>query len=303
MRWRLPTMIGAMVLISAVASGQNTTQPAWLDYWREATVAVGVVKKAKIVSQGKQSVRDIFAVVGTGVIVGAHGQLPLLVTAKHVLYEPKHNWDPETIRIRFAWFDDRPVEDYLGVEIALKKDGKHVWIGHPTADVAVISLAVNTQEAGRESVKHVPVDYFASSDDVYEGAPIVVLGYPGAIGDGFWTRGVVRGGIVAWVSPNNSAGDPLLVDALLFPGNSGGPVFRVPTATDRHGTVPVGSRGAFVGIVSRGPIWAMPLSAGDRKIAIEGAAGRTAVLAAERVGVGVIEPAARVRELINSVTK
>jgi Trypsin-like peptidase domain len=303
MRGRLATMIGAMALIHAVATGQGTAPPAWLDYWREATVAVGVVKKAKVVSQGKPSLRDIFGVVGTGVIVGAHGQLPLLLTAKHVLYDPKENWDPETIRIRFAWFDDRPVEDYLGVEIPLKKDGKRVWVGHPTADLAVISLAVTAQEAGRDTVKHVPVEYFASSDDIYEGAPVVVLGYPGAIGDGFWTRAVVRGGVVAWVSPHSPAGDHLLVDSLLFPANSGGPVFRVPSGTDRQGTGPVGSRGAFLGIVARGPQGGMPLSAGDRKIAIEGPAGRTAVVAAQRVGVGVIEPAARVRELIDSVLK
>jgi hypothetical protein len=144
-------------LVCGVAATGDAADPSWLDPWRQATVALGTVKKAKMTRQGKESVTDVFVVVGTGVLFGtADKKPPLLVTAKHVFSDPSKNWNPESLRLRFAWFEDRAVEDYLGIEIALRKDGKPLWTGHPTADLAGMALVVSKTAAGRDTVEPVP---------------------------------------------------------------------------------------------------------------------------------------------------
>ena len=153
--------------------------------------------------------KDIFAVVGTGVIMALPNQekgIPWIVTAKHVFYNPDDKWDPESLQIRFNWFDQKPVDEYLGIKIKLKKNNQHLWIAHEDSsiDLVTIQLVISTKEAGRKSVNPVPIQAYASSSDLYECASIFVFGYPGAVGRSYWTRAVVRTGIVAWVDPKKS---------------------------------------------------------------------------------------------------
>jgi len=290
-------------------AGQAPPQPTWLDPWREATVALGVVKKAKIKSpDGKESEREIFAVIGTGVIFGSpeeQSRTPLLVTAKHVFFDPKEGWDPELIRLRFAWFEDRPVEDYLGIPIRLKEKGRHLWTPHPnpSVDLATIPLLITRDVAGRDSVSPVPVTHFVGAADIYEGAHVIVLGYPGAIGPAFWTRALVRSGVIAWVNPKNPAGEQIIIDSLVFPGNSGGPVFRLPTGVNRAGGYSIGTGVAFLGIVSQGRKQEMPLVAEGSRIEIQGPQGPVSVVSQQWIGVGIIEPAERVLELLKAALK
>lgn len=49
------------------------------------------------------------------------------------------------------------------------------------------------------------------------------------------------------MSPGDPTGQPFLIDAMVFPGNSGGPVFRQPTGVDRLGNMNVGGRVSFLG--------------------------------------------------------
>jgi hypothetical protein len=127
----------------------------------------------------------------------------------------------------------------------------------------------------------------------------VTLGYPGAVGPTFWTRALVRGGTIAWVNPRSPEREPLLVDSMLFPGNSGGPVIKPSVGVNRGGGFDVGAKPAFLGIVSQGRTEAMPLTAGGKKIEITTPAGPENVVAGQFIGVAVIEPAVRVRELID----
>ena len=290
-------------------AGEAPPQPTWLQYWREATVALGTVKKAKIVlPDEKVSERDVFGIVGTGVIFGLsedESKTPWLVTAKHVFCDPTIGWEPEVIQLRFAWFEDRPVEGYLGIPIRLKDKGKRLWTPHPTAsvDLAAIPLRIAKDVAGRESVPFVPLGNFASADDIYEGAPVIVLGYPGAVGPTFWTRAVVRSGIIAWVNPKNPAGEQLVIDSMIFPGNSGGPAFKIPTGIDRHGNFAIGGRVAFLGIVSQGRKQVMPLVAEGKQIEIQGSQGPISVVTEQWIGVGILEPPVRVAELLKAAVK
>lgn len=294
--------MGAIILTTTGAANSQAPPPkSWLDTARGATVALGTATRAKVTTDGVTTEREVFVAFGTGAIFGVGGK-PLLITAKRNLHDPEARWDPDTVRLRFAWFEGRPVEDDLGVEVPLKKAGQRLWVGHPSADLAGLPLHVTKAAAGRDELQHIPTTTFAADDDIFEGAPIVVLGYPGAVGHAFWTRAVVRGGTVAWVDPTAPTLKPLLIDSQLFPGNSGGPVFRVPTGIDKSGDFrwPQGGKVTFLGIVSRGPTTRMPPAAesGRTRIEIDGPKGKEAVVAPQLTGLGLVEPAARVRELI-----
>jgi len=302
---RLMSMLGAVLLVCRVAVVE-AADPTWLDRWRDATVALGVVKQAKVMRLGKEVETRIFAVVGTAVLLGRQSaesgdRPPILITAKHVFSDPLKKWNPDTLRLRFAWFEGRAVEDYLGIEVPLMRDGKPLWMAHPNADIAGLELKINKADAGRENVATIPFSNFASANEIYEGAQVLVLGYPGAVGRTFWTRALVRGGTIAWVNPASPATERLVVDSLLFPGNSGGPVIKVPIGMGRMGGFEVGTIPRFLGIVSEGRTEQMPLTVDGKEIEIQGPAGKAAIVAGQHIGVAVIEPAAKVRELIELI--
>jgi hypothetical protein len=276
--------------------------PGWLDPWREATVALGVVQTVKVRRAGKVIDAQFFKVIGTGVLFPKPDEgAPVLITAKHVFFNPAKNWNPSSLRLRFAWFEGRAVDEYLGIEVPLHRDGKPVWVAHPTADVAGMRLRINKADAGREYAPSIPPGNFADADDIYEGAGVLALGYPGAVGASYWTRALVRGGTVAWVDPKNAATEPLLVDAMLFPGNSGGPVIKVPIGMQRTGAFAVGNTPKFLGIVSRGRTEKMQVTVGGQPVEFERPEGRAEMIAEQFIGAAVIEPAARVAEVMKLV--
>jgi hypothetical protein len=240
------------------AIGAHASAKSWIDPWREATVALGMIKKIKVPDpNGRQIEKPYFHVVGTGVIFGIPGQksgTPWLVTAKHVFFNPQEKWDPNTLQLRFSWFEQLPVDEYLGVRLNLKEGGRALWISDtdPNVDLAAIPLAIPRSEVLRDTIRPVPVDNFVAPVDIYEGARVYVFGYPGAVGMSFWTRALLRSGAIAWVHPSKPSEEPFLIDAMVYPGNSGGPVFKDPTGMKRDGGFQVGGRLAFLGIVSQG---------------------------------------------------
>jgi S1-C subfamily serine protease len=288
---------------------EQPAKKSWVEAAKDATVAIGTVRTAAIQTKQGEVTKPIFAVVGTGVILAAPGQsqgaIPWLVTAKHVLCDPAQGWDPQSIQIRFNWFDDKPVDEYLGVELKLKNGGQRIWYEHPdpSVDLAAVPLAISPSDAGRSLVDPIPLEIFASPSDLFEGASIMAFGYPGAVGPAFWTKAVLRTGIIAWTSPKDPLKSPFLIDALVFPGNSGGPVFKVPTGVDQYGNLSGGGKVTFLGIVSQGRKEVSPLYAGGKAIEMLGPQGSIKLVTEQWVGVGVVEPASRVRELLDSAYK
>src|SRR5260221_1484539 len=221
----------ALVVLTATAA--HAGGKSWLDHWRESTVALGTAQR--------EGGKPHFAAIATGVIVGSvPGQKrPWLVTAKHVFYNPSENWEPSYILVRFSWFETRKVDEYLGVAVALKHNGRRTWVAHPDPDVdlAYVPLNVTPQEAGKSELQAIVLSQFASPAEVYEAAPVLVLGYPAAVGAGFQVRALLRQGVIAWVSPDKPEAKPFLIDANIFPGNSGGPPLFLPPGIDPHGDV------------------------------------------------------------------
>jgi hypothetical protein len=71
------------------------------------------------------------------------------VTAKHVFHDPSKDWKPQTLWLRFSWFEDRPVDEYHGIRLdPVTSAGQQQWTGHPTADVAVLPLSITPADVG-----------------------------------------------------------------------------------------------------------------------------------------------------------
>ena len=300
------------LLLPLIAHAQND----WLKGWREATVAVGVVDtaKAKDSRTGKYIIRGrrdtlripFFRVVGTAVIFAAPNdpsKTPYLVTAKHVFYDSTKNWKPSAVRLRFSWFADKSVSEYLGLPFRLIDTyGDRLWRPHPdeTFDLAIIPLIVSKKEAGRDSVTPVRVENLATISQAFEGASVLIFGYPGAVGSEYWTKPLIRHGVISYLDEKHFGKMPILIDAMIFPGNSGGPVFTVPSGMMKDGSLGAGGGSGFLGIVSKVARQSIEVE----KASFEMEASVKDTTAAhyktfDYMGLGVIEPAGRVAELLN----
>jgi len=233
----------------APASGVANASPekAWLDHWRFSTFSFGRVSK-------DQNDRDFFEVIGTGVTVALDELHGYIVTARHVFYDPNKNWHPTELRIRYAWEEQKSVYDDLGVILKLRDQaGNDFWVADAAGgDVAAIA-APPQPPAGLNSQEAIFLKDFASSDDLFEGGTVVALGYPGIVGNQYLVRAIVRLGIVSWADPVAPFEKAFLIDANIYPGNSGGPVIKVPFGLSKSGLAGLPALPKLLGIVSEAP--------------------------------------------------
>jgi Trypsin-like peptidase domain len=273
----------------------------WLDKWREATISLGRVETDR-------NGRPFYRVIGTGFIATDSHKL-FIVTAKHVFFDPERNWHPDTLNVRFAWEEGRSVYSDLGLPLPLVRATADLWTSPQDAsDIAAIPMPETfAQAANPETHQFRPAwpSDMASPDDIYEGNSVIVLGYPGIVGNEYLVRAVSRSGIIAWVDPNPDAHGIFMVDANLNEGNSGGPVIAVPGGVDRDGGVSSGKRPLLLGLVSKGPKQDIVITAGGQPVIMSGSnLPQPSPLQGTVVGVGsfgVIEPGTKIKEFILSL--
>ena len=278
----------------------------WLDRWRDATVAIGRTHEAGVKQRGGTIPKNpSFLVVGTGVIFSLRDDptgTPWLVTAKHVFRDPLENWEPSELLVRFSWFDEKGIDEYPGIRIDLKRGGKRRWLSHPNKDVdlACLALRAASGRAGKDKLAGVTFEDLGTAEEIYQGAPVLVLGYPGAVGPSFGPRAMVRQGIVSWVSRTKPESSVFLIDSHVFPGNSGGPVFKLPSGMDCEGHYAPGGNVSFLGVVTQARIQKIPLTVGGKEVEIKFRGRKTpeTLLAPSFMAIGLIEPALRVKELL-----
>jgi hypothetical protein len=172
-----------------------------------------------------------------------------MVTNKHVLKDLK------TIYIKFNSAVDPHSKDY---EIALiSRNGKPNWIGHPNlnTDVAVIAIPVRvlTQEHRLfgyfRTEEHISTKEDLQKAKITEGDRVFVLGFPMGLVDSSRQYVICRGGVIARVRDYlEGKSTDFLVDATVFPGNSGGPVILCPSAVAIQGTNPI-KKADLIGVV------------------------------------------------------
>jgi len=297
-----------VLLLGTTDSYSQIVNRTWLDGLRNATVAIGKIVEKEEIQDSINVKRRFFKVLGTGILVRLTDSTinrPFLITARHLIIDPKTNTYPNSIQVRFSWFEDKNLEENIGITIKLKIDNIPNFLVHPDNDVdlVIIPLDVSQEEAGRSTVAPLSINNFESPDGFYEGRSLFVLGFPGQVPAEFSTKTILRTGSIAWVSPIAPDSNYILIDCNIFPGNSGGPVFTVPTGIDRSGSFNVGGEFKFIGIVSS--IFKQPFETliEEDPLIITDKGKILNIYAISSMALCKVEPAVKVKELLDEVVK
>lgn len=197
---------------------------------------------------------------GTGFVLskaGVDGRVSLLlVTNRHVV---------EGASIVLLYFvaateSDQPdlgVERSVAIPASLFK-----FHDDPGIDIAMVGMAgigEHFLEAGTPIFfKSVSIDMCATNESLDDFEPIeavTFVGYPNGLYDSFSLLPIVRQGYSATALTVDYEGKPtFLIDASVFPGSSGSPVFLIPkpSAPDKYGNITIGSSRPpiFLGVVA-----------------------------------------------------
>jgi hypothetical protein len=281
-------MQGVTLQGHVTTSGQNITG-TWSDRPRRATLTFGI--------KGKDELRkDRFLTGGAGILVEDSAGRHFIATALHVFENPAQNWAPDSLQVR-CWRDEQKSRyEEFGYTLQLRKDGQPLYRGSKTLDLAVIPAPQELLDRVADDQHHAIVagpEDLGGSEDIYDGADVFILGFPGLVGDQYQQRAFMRFGIIAWTNSTGPADHEFLVDARIFPGNSGGPVFSSAAGITRDGGLASGKQIRLLGIVSQ-TINAKP----ELALGIHLPAEAMVVGAA---GAGVIEPAHALIELMAQV--
>ena len=157
--------------------------------------------------------------------------------------------------------DNKPI---IGKSFKIDIEGNfgEIWFGHPNpnVDVAITPLVPIIEEIKKKKVdvffRSISRDFVPSVEvlhklDAIE--EIVFIGYPSGIWDTTNLLPIARKGITASPIFLNFKGEPqFLIDASVFPGSSGSPVFLYNAGFyhDKKGGTIVGSRVYLLGIVA-----------------------------------------------------
>lgn len=291
-------LVGAMVVSTGSCQdkgvappGADAEVPDLLEHWRRATVSVGQVRD----DGGTQR----YATIGSAVIVAIDPSHACLLTAKHVVFNPDQNYVPTEMRIRIARDEGAVTSSDLGVRVALVVGEKNTWTSLPDgSDTAVVPLPDLSRYKNLHAVS---VEDFGGSEDVFQGASILVLGYPIILGEEYLTTPLARGGIISWTDPSGRLDKRFLIDANTFNGNSGGPVFHLQNGVTRRGGIVFNGGVKLIGIMSQNALERVPIEVGENPMTFTDTQGHTANVFAKVLnigGIGVVEPISKGKKLV-----
>lgn len=281
-------------------------EKSWIELLQKFTISIGNTQIDTIVENGIKRAVPYYNILGTGVpfyVKYKNEVIPVIVTAKHVLKNNSNKF-LDSIRVRLSSHDDESVYDYLGVSIPLKFENEVTCFEHPDSTIDLVCFPILSQSHGLDSIVLVTYKYFPDDYQIFEGAEIYVLGYPGSVGKTYWTRALLRKAIISWV-PKKLDTKKFLIDCNVFPGNSGGPVFtKIPTFPMMGDTSDYDKMYKFIGIViERRFNYNKVQSLNNGKLNPIKDANGFSVYSAESIGVGVVEPAKNVLSLLRLFEK
>jgi len=216
----------------ALADSPNSSDSGWLDHFRKSTVLLSyeTTKNGNIANS-----------ICTGFLVSTDGRTAYLVSAKHCF--DKISKSKPFMDIRFS---ENDITLNSTFQIAVRdSNGRVFWKAISTGeDLAAMPVNLHLPFP----VDAIGIQDFANANDIYEGESIVIYGFPDFTVSDQHDHPLLRSGIIAWTELNQPENHQFLVDAAIFPGNSGSPVFKLPTGLCRNGNLLVGDRAPFLGV-------------------------------------------------------
>lgn len=254
-----------------------------------------------VVAIGVKDEKGFLKWTGTGTLIGRlFGKLSssenqyhvFIATNKHVLEGQR------SVVVRFNPLAAEPAKDF---DIPLlDKSGKRLWTDHPRKNLDVAVIALNSDVLVAERIRY----HFFQSDQhlmplaemaergVSEGDFVYVLGFPMGIVDMDRQYVIARSGVIARLRDALEGKSPdFLIDASVFPGNSGGPVVYKPEIISIEGTPSVTKPG-LIGIVSSYLTY--------KDTAVSQQTGKPRVIFEENSGLAVVIPADYVLETMEA---
>ena len=237
--------------------------------------------------------------IGTGFLYGFRYQsnddeskdvfLTYLVTNAHVLQGHEVVW------VKF----NRPdvAAGSKDFSLRLKQQDRNLVYAHPVADVAVAPIAIPRlishgfkPQYFRSNV-HIETVADMKDRQATEGDGVFLLGFPMNLVGASRHHAICRRGCIARIRDLfEGLSTEYLVDAMVFPGNSGGPVLSEPTHSSIEGTQRV-SHSNLIGIVSRYHTF--------REVAVSVQTGEPRVVFADNSGLAVVISVDAINEAIS----
>lgn len=209
-----------------------------------------------------------------------------LITNKHVIKGYKE------VYIKFNSATEQKSSDYRLPLI--DGSGNPAWRGHPDGDIDIAAISISGQYLNAEkrrysiirSDEHVMTKREMTLIGLAEGDGVFVLGFPMGLVAPERQYVICRSGVFGRLRDylDNREKD-YLIDAFVFPGNSGGPVFIRPSAISITGTEAPGDA-KLVGVVKSYLSYretAISMQTGRPRIIFEENSGLTEVEGAQAV--------------------
>jgi len=238
--------------------------------------------------------------IGTGFLYGLYANeddkqgnrlyTVFLISNKHVFKGHKQLW----IKLNSA--DNTPSKDYRIRLVA--NNGKALWVGHQDDDVDLAALWLNAAFLKSEKRKF---SFFIDESQVLakqellktplaEGDGVFLLGFPMGMVDKERQYVICRTGSIARIRDvREGHGKEILIDGVVFPGNSGGPVVTKPAIASVGKMKPYRSSNLLGMVESYVPY---------QEIARSDQTGRPRMVFEENSGLTSVVPAEFVREVV-----
>lgn len=232
--------------------------------------------------------------IGTGFLYGnlSHNDLYDIwfVTNKHVIEKAPH------VYLKFNSAVEQNSSDYL--LLLTDNNGTRLWFEHPSgkADIAVTPIKAQKlrdeqrQFAFIHSNQHVMDKEKMKKLQITEGDRVFVLGFPMGLVDPERQYVICRSGILSRIRDYlDDRTNDYLIDASIYPGNSGSPVINCPSAIAIEGTTGI-QQADLIGMVKS----YLPY----QDTAISQQTGRARIIFEENAGLAAVEGSQAIIETI-----